>query len=468
MEKKEDIIMPPFTYIWTIENYPKLATTGGVHSPKFIVDSLEGTKWFLEVYMVYNTDLFHCALWRTDDSGPESIEIEFEFSILAANGTPLIENKNIGTFEKRNFQLVKDFDFIKDFSKRRDEFLPKNSVTVRCRMWRPETKISRSDLCFARTRLGAECISFVWPIEGFSTLKPGEERSRTLKLTLKGFSLSLKLAIFFKKDYDGEFLYIKTVKTDATREFHMTWEISLMGNDGERLMSNGGHRLMGRNESNKVLGNLFETMLLKARGSPFFPNDTLCLKCDFEFFIGDIWSRIEYLSTGVSDETDVEIDNSNNNLAFCCPLKICIEQLFNDKSLSDINFRVDDELLPAHSSILGARSLVFKDMFASEMKKEIRIIDVLEVNLDTFRLLLKYVYTDTLPDINWENAIELFKAADKYELSDLRSECFTFIKLKLSLENVCDVIKLLYSHKDDYLQKAVDILFKTRDLSIFL
>ncbi|GFS53589.1 speckle-type POZ protein [Nephila pilipes] len=449
--------LAPFTYIWIIENYPKFNFDCKVFSPKFTVESMGGTEWYVVVYAMYDMDLIEFSLNRSDDSGPQKIEIEFEFSILAADGTPWIEKTNRGTFGKGMCFRVNDFEVTNNFAEIGTEFLPMKTVTIRCRMWRRETNIPQTGLWMARTRLETDCISFIWPIKDFSTLELAEERWRLLKYTMNGFTPCLELGLFFF-EHD---MWLKIINTNPTRKFHMSWEISLVGVDGKIHTPRKGYGCIEL-EKSMIFRGVFSMDTLRYHASQFFSYDALCLKCEFEIFVGDLESRIEYQTSGVPDETCTQMDCSTNRLESCCPLKISVKELHDDDSLVDVNFRVDNQVFPAHKVILGAQSLVFKDMFASEIR-ETRTIDIPNVKSQTFKLLMKYVYTDTLPDLDWESALELHEVANKYKLLGLLCECTSFLRLNSSLS---DNSNLEFLNDKDYLHRAVERLYVTQDNEI--
>ncbi|CAL1154348.1 unnamed protein product [Cladocopium goreaui] len=67
---------------------------------------------------------------------------------------------------------------------------------------------------------------------------------------------------------------------------------------------------------------------------------------------------------------------------------------------ADVTFLVQGERVPAHSQILAARSSVFERQLNSGMKESIsKEIMVEECDLETFKALLKFIYTDDLQRI---------------------------------------------------------------------
>lgn len=448
--KKSEKCLDPFTYIWTIENYPTMGYEGKVLSPMFTVHCLERTQWYVEVNISHCTDLCECALWRVDDKGPQNIEICFEFTVLGAYGASMLEKVNRGTFEKGSCARVTEFKAITFFYRRKIELLPRNSLTLRCRMWKRKTKIFTSDLCFARTRLGTEYTSFIWTINDFSTIRPLEERSHTLRFALYGFLFHFKLSVFFTEIDNGKYMWLKITIINAPRKFHLSWELSLVEADGKSRFPEKGYEYMGCQERKEIMARLFPRSVLRAYTSSFLLCDALCLKCEFEIGIGDIWNCIDHLTSGVVEEHDAKTDypDKNSNLA-----NSFMEQRDDESSLR-VNSRVDNLTLPTHKS---DQSLDFKNMPVGDMRDR----------PDILHLLIRYAYTDTIPDLEWKHALYLSKAAEKYKMFNLRNHCFTFLEQNLSLSNCCDVIKHVYLYSTDDFQKAVERFFLQHDIQIF-
>ncbi|CAL1275372.1 unnamed protein product, partial [Larinioides sclopetarius] len=137
-----------FTYIWAVEN---MCTDCTLVSPTFTVKEMEMTKWHIWLD-VYSSEFVDIGIQREEeDDGPNSIEIKCEISFIGINGLPLMQKK-------------------------RTDFLPKDTLTLRCRMWRIGTGISQLDSCFARTLLRSGHRSFIWAIREFSTLQKNQVR----------------------------------------------------------------------------------------------------------------------------------------------------------------------------------------------------------------------------------------------------------------------------------------------------
>ncbi|CAL1299761.1 unnamed protein product [Larinioides sclopetarius] len=49
--------------------------------------------------------------------------------------------------------------------------------------------------------------------------------------------------------------------------------------------------------------------------------------------------------------------------------------------------------------------------------------------------MISYIYTDKVGDLQWQSAADLYKAADRFELLDLKELCANFLDSALSLSN---------------------------------
>ncbi|KAF8655424.1 hypothetical protein HU200_061170 [Digitaria exilis] len=142
---------------------------------------------------------------------------------------------------------------------------------------------------------------------------------------------------------------------------------------------------------------------------------------------------------------------------------------------ADVTFSVDSELFPAHKIILAARSRVFKAELYGEMKENgaAQAIVVDDMRPDTFRALLRYIYTDDAPpdiigsndsrqeveeggeDGEDENKVwELLVAADRYGVERLKLICERVLCKRLDVDKVAETLALADRHHCDTLKDA--------------
>ncbi|GBM66609.1 hypothetical protein AVEN_109018-1 [Araneus ventricosus] len=73
------------------------------------------------------------------------------------------------------------------------------------------------------------------------------------------------------------------------------------------------------------------------------------------------------------------------------------------------------------AAILSALSPVFEAMFRSNMKEVIeKCVHLDDVDAETVKHMLMFLYSDTLEDLEWKDAMKLYVAADKYQILSLR------------------------------------------------
>ncbi|KAF8771092.1 TD and POZ domain-containing protein 4 [Argiope bruennichi] len=221
----------------------------------------------------------------------------------------------------------------------------------------------------------------------------------------------------------------------------------------------------------------------------FLPNDTLVLKCSFEVCIGVISSEIEYCTPNVSPvvEEEEEVQNINvttmeadDSLEFeeyfikddnddgfdnslkdkidayscnkSCPLKAALRLLHTEAILSDIDLQIGAKLYPVHKNILCSRSPVFRTIFSKDMKEN--VIKINHMDEKTLCRLLQYFYTDTVGHLQFENVLDLYKAAADYHVLDLKNICSDLLIMNLSKYNVRDILSLANKYQDERLEKT--------------
>lgn len=121
--------------------------------------------------------------------------------------------------------------------------------------------------------------------------------------------------------------------------------------------------------------------------------------------------------------------------------------------LNDISLIVGDEFFPAHRDILSSRSEVFKSMFTHKMSEN----QEGKVKIDEFQpqvidAMLNYIYTGKMKNLS-EIADELFKAAHKYEIIDLKALCEEYFLFNLKHENITSTLNFANFYGIRYLKK---------------
>ncbi|RLN05386.1 BTB/POZ and MATH domain-containing protein 1-like [Panicum miliaceum] len=124
-------------------------------------------------------------------------------------------------------------------------------------------------------------------------------------------------------------------------------------------------------------------------------------------------------------------------------------RMLEEKEGSDVTFDVEGEAVAAHKIVLAMRSPVFKAQFygpATE-KKMGCVVTVEDVRPAVFRALLRFIYTDSLPDmedLGDDDGKEMFRhllvAADRYQVKRLKLMCEDSLCKSLSADSVATTL----------------------------
>ncbi|GIY68589.1 hypothetical protein CEXT_303681 [Caerostris extrusa] len=114
--------------------------------------------------------------------------------------------------------------------------------------------------------------------------------------------------------------------------------------------------------------------------------------------------------------------------------------LLNNSVLSDVEFHVKNgsniEKFHAHRLILAVSGKGFFDLLSNATNSS-TIIKISDLSPHAVYLMLKYLYTDSLSLLKMEDAIELFRLAKKYSITDLEKICCKYImKEEINIDNL--------------------------------
>ena len=139
-------------------------------------------------------------------------------------------------------------------------------------------------------------------------------------------------------------------------------------------------------------------------------------------------------------------------------------KLYDDLSSCDVFIKCEDKTFKAHKVVLQARSTVFAAMFKSDMmESKTGVVNIKEMKTSVFKLFLKYLYSASLPKVSISNAKELYKAADQYDVEELKLACSQFLIRNVSRQNACDMLVLADLHSDKELrEKAINYIIQQK------
>ncbi|GFT01597.1 TD and POZ domain-containing protein 4 [Nephila pilipes] len=276
-----------FTYVWVIENCSVLLTPEDIVSPIFEADTLENTKWHLELNDI-NQEYFSWCIHRENDSGPDCIEIIFELEFLSTDGRLKIEELQAHFARGEHLEFEESMDSI--FGSRNSNSLTDDTLTFRCRMLRVGMGVPQPNLCFAVTRLGIERRTFFWDLRNFSALGPGQDVRYEVVPMFKEIP-PLTLALCVMEVNGKENILVKFLENNDWNLYRFNCEISVLNVSGRKYISK---KCTNVSTSSEMCIYFFEKKNIKDESSNLLPNDVLCIRCEFEIGYGTFWNEIEY------------------------------------------------------------------------------------------------------------------------------------------------------------------------------
>ncbi|PSN40271.1 hypothetical protein C0J52_11910 [Blattella germanica] len=137
-----------------------------------------------------------------------------------------------------------------------------------------------------------------------------------------------------------------------------------------------------------------------------------------------------------------------------------IQTLLKTSQWSDCTFRVgensDFEIFKAHRIILASSSPVFEAMFFGPLAEE-QCVAIEDLEPDVFRILLEYIYADTVKLSSVEDAVGVLYASKKYMMPHLSLLCRNYILSNIRPSNVSSIFEFARSVQEtDLLDPCIE------------
>ncbi|GFV14573.1 speckle-type POZ protein B [Trichonephila clavipes] len=450
---------PCVTYFWEVENYRSyICFYGSLGSPHFQPESVTYPNTFYIQLSGRGTKLCFTCSYR--DFSPDFIfkctDIEFELAILSEDGAVLLICERQVMIDPYLVWVSEVLTVSKDVMvTRRESFLTPDILRLRCRLWRNDGKTGQPVMAFARTVLKVTNSNFLWSIEKFSSFKS----IRTLTVaTVSG------IIVHFTIEVNGENI---TIRCNYAGHGVLNFQSFIIDTNGSRIEC-GKDFVWPSKHYQKLCTLLFTKKYLMDNKNVFLKNDVLSLHCECTWLDGFDIHRIERIDIGISYPFTSNEVLKNAVAKQTIDLKMDWECMHCKGILSDAKLRTATQTFNANKAILCNKSPVFHALLSTDMKEKIQeCVDVPDLEDDTVCRMLRYVYTDALEGMQWESALKLYAAADKYEIVTLKNRCSSFLKCNLSPNNLCDVLIFADIHADGDLKEAAQIYVLEHEQNVY-
>ena len=292
--------------------------------------------------------------------------------------------------------------------------------------------------------LKEETFTYTWTITNLNVLtraKVKSDESPEFAINDKKWYLSFSYKINSSYTGSGWFYFIdlhKTASNDITN-YHYSFAINDENNKPNKQIS--------RSQT------LYDESKAWQLPSTIIPNGCSNVKiiCDVKF--------VTRTQTNFEDMADGDFKSASSDISKSEYLK----NLFLDDQFSDVNLVTPDgKELKAHKNILASASSAFAAMFKHDMvEKNSNIVKIADFEYDVIKEMLRFIYMGEVENIK-SISIELFLAADKYDIQSLRNKCANYIANNITVDNAIKIYDLANKFNAEKLKtRAMDFLKST-------
>ncbi|CAL1281831.1 unnamed protein product [Larinioides sclopetarius] len=459
------------TFLWHIENYSFCSHEKGeaLLSPDFKPEGLEGTSWYLCLYPRGATDehkgFISLYLRRWSDNGPEYVSIKFQLSVLAEDGSALSSKEYDHSFRGWNWQGSGDFLKMDESLYLRK--LPRDVLTVRCKMWRGEGEVPRLAPICIRTCIVVETISFRHEVDNFSALKPNRKHTIRIPSPLKReYFVTSSLYFTVHSCPAGEMIF--EIKPTDSSYILCKRKISLIGSENIILRSVDDNRFDVEKRDIRKLPLSFTRQKIVNKKNEYLPRNELTLHCECSFSTRDVFHQMNVEHEMPIAVPDQDINKNSRKISTYSSALEDIKTLYVNRSLTDVKRKTKTKSFAAHKLVLCARSPVFNRMLTNDMKERTTAcIEVDDLGDDVVQQLLLFLYSDTVQSLEWTMATRLYYAADKYEIGRLKAVCSSFLVEHLNPTNAGELLLLADTLSDVDLKGEVEDFILEHEEELF-
>ncbi|GFX23620.1 speckle-type POZ protein B [Trichonephila clavipes] len=146
-------------------------------------------------------------------------------------------------------------------------------------------------------------------------------------------------------------------------------------------------------------------------------------------------------------------------------LKNHLQVILEGEEDNHVTIFVDQDIFQVHRTILCSNSPVFAAMFEHDTsEKTMNQIYIDDLSVDTIGEILSFMYFGSTSKLCHQKAMDVYSAADKYAIMNLKRKCSNFLGNNLTQELVLDVLIMADRHGDDDM-KELAIKFLVNEAS---
>ena len=116
------------------------------------------------------------------------------------------------------------------------------------------------------------------------------------------------------------------------------------------------------------------------------------------------------------------------------------KKYIQNENLKDFKVTIDDQEFSVHRFLLIARSPTLAEILKNN--PEVETLNLVDISVEIFEKVLKFLYTDELPENANTNFMHLFAAAGKLKIQKLKDFAADNLNVQVDSENALEILNL--------------------------
>ncbi|GBM09571.1 hypothetical protein AVEN_29424-1 [Araneus ventricosus] len=177
------------------------------------------------------------------------------------------------------------------FVMKRLAFLPQDTMTARCRIWKSTGEMAEDVHCIVRTRIGVEKRSILWNVGNFSTLESGKKYTYKIKSLAHDKQL-MSVNISLTEGLGSEEIICFELNLQDQAIKLSTLQLSLVDISGSRIECNTDEFWLNDPSKSKEFKFFFTKNKLMAMKNLYLHDDILSLHWEWAFSKGEYQKKL--------------------------------------------------------------------------------------------------------------------------------------------------------------------------------
>jgi len=284
--------------------------------------------------------------------------------------------------------------------------------------------------------------SYRWTIEDFKTkmetFKLGQQLESS-QFTINGFKLCINLYPNGRNEEEGGYVSL-FLRNDNSFQLEVMCDF-ILG------IKNSFKHSFGYNKVNPNSGYGFPKM---------YSHEQILSKNILEEEQLEILAVITFKGKVRNINMNIDEDEKKKEATETAKVGEDLFKAFESQEFCDFDIVCEDKVIKCHKVVLSCRSPVFKAMLLHNMEEStLQKVEPKNFDFDTMYLVLKYMYKGEIEKALLDkHADSIFKAADYYEINDLKKICEKILIRQVTIKNMVDMLVMADMYKAPDLKTA--------------